>query len=78
MRIKRRIQLTSYSLFSIITFHKYYICEECHKVHKRTGDEFKVCGGWYKSHVFVNNVCAAKAISNTRARLLESIFTSNV
>ena len=63
MKIKRRIQLIFYSIFSIITFHKYYICEECHKVHKRTGNEFEVCDGWYKPHIFVSNDCANKVIN---------------
>ena len=73
MKIKRRIQLTFYSIFSIITFHKYYICEGCHKIHKRIGKEFKVCGGWYKPHIFVSNDCANKAINNTRKVLRESL-----
>lgn len=77
MKIKRRIQLTCYSLFSILTFHKFYICEECHKIHKRTGvDEFEVCGGWYRRHVFVSNECANKVIADARKKLRESILNS--
>ena len=76
MKIKRRIQLAFYSIFSIITFHKYYICEECHKVHKRTGNEFEVCGGWYKPHIFVSNDCANKVINNARKALREALLDS--
>ena len=76
MKIKRRIQLAFYSIFSIITFHKYYICEECHKVHKRTGKEFEVCGGWYEPHIFVSNDCAKKAISNAGKALREAVIDS--
>ena len=76
MKIKRRIQLIYYSIFSIITFHKYYICDECHNVHKRTGKEFEVCGGWYKPHIFVSNDCANKVISNARKTLRKALLDS--
>ena len=76
MKIKRRIQLIFYSIFSIITFHKYYICEECHKVHKRIGKEFEACGGRYKHHIFVSNDCANKVINNARKTLREAILDS--
>jgi hypothetical protein len=72
MGIKRKIELTFYSLFSVVTFHKYYICEECHKIHKRTGNEFEVCGGWYKPHVFVSYKCANKVINNSRKLLRDA------
>lgn len=58
MKIKRKIQLTLYSIVSIVTFHKYYICECCHKIHKRTGHEFTVCAGWFEPYVFVSEDCA--------------------
>lgn len=77
MRIKRKIELTFYSIFSIVTFHKYYICEECHKIHKRTGNEFEACGGWYRHHVFVSNDCANKVISNARVALRDAVIKSS-
>ena len=77
MSIKRKIELTFYSLFSIVTFHKYYICEDCHKIHKRTGNEFEVCGGWYEHHVFVSNDCANKTINNTRKMLFEEVLKNS-
>ena len=74
MKIKRKIELVFYSLFSIVTFHKYYICEDCHKIHKRTGNEFKSCGGWYKNHVFVSNHCANKTIAKAGKALRDAIL----
>ena len=62
MKLKRKVELTFYSLFSIVTFNKYYICENCHKIHKRTGNEFTICGGWYEPYVFVSNDCAQATI----------------
>lgn len=76
MRIKKKIELTFCSLFSIVTFHKCYICEDCRKIHKRTGNEFEVCGGWYRHHIFVSNDCANKTISNARKSLREEILKS--
>ena len=76
MKIKRRVELTFYSLFSILTFHKYYICEDCHKIHKRNGNEFKVCGGWYEPHVFVSIDCANKVMNDVRKKLRELILKS--
>lgn len=76
MKIKRKIELIFYSLFSIVTFHKYYICEDCQKIHKRTGNEFEVCGGWYRRHVFVSNDCANKTINNARKSLREALLDS--
>ena len=71
MTFKRKAQLTFYSLFSIVTFHKYYICESCNKIHKRTGNEFDVCGGWYEPHVFVSNDCAQATIRKAQEVLLK-------
>ena len=76
MKIKRKIELIFYSLFSIVTFHKYYICEDCKKINKRTGNEFEVCGGSYSSHVFVSNDCANKTINNARKSLREALLDS--
>lgn len=74
MKIKRKIELIFYSVFSIVTFHKYYICEECHKIHKRTGNEFEVCGGWYEHHVFVANECANKLMRDAMKSLHNAIL----
>lgn len=74
MKLSRKIELTFYSLFSIITFHKYYICDECHKIHKRTGHEFTVCGGWWEPYVFVSNDCAQATIRRACEALRKSMM----
>lgn len=74
MKLKRKVELTFYSLFSIVTFNKYYICDECHKIHKRTGNEFAVCGGWYEPYVFVSNDCANATINRAYKVLRDSIW----
>ena len=76
MKIKREIELTFYSLFSIVTFHKYFICESCHKIHKRTENEFGVCCGWDSPHVFVSNDCASETINNARRLLGKALLDS--
>ena len=74
MKFRRKVELILYSLFSIVTFHKYYICEDCHKIHKRTGNEFACCGGWYEPHVFVSNDCARETIKRAVNALRQSVF----
>lgn len=76
MKTKRKAELALYSLFSIATLHKYYICEECHKVHKKTGDELGVGGGWYSRHVFVSSKCADKVVQDATKKLREEILNS--
>jgi len=58
MKLKRKIQLSLYALVTIITFRKFYICEDCHRIHKFTGKEFAVCGGVWRPYVFVGTRCA--------------------
>lgn len=58
MKLMRKIQFTIYSIFTIVTFKKFYICEYCHKVHKFNGNEFQICGGWYEPYVYVSVKCA--------------------
>ena len=77
MKISRKTELTFYSLFSILTFHKYYICENCHKIHKRIGNEFEICDGWYEHHVFVSNDCANATIKRAMEVLRKHMFNEN-
>ena len=74
IKLNRTIQLTLISIFSIITFHKFYICEDCHKIHKRNGNEFPICGGWYRGHIFVSYDCANSTISKARKALADSVI----
>jgi len=74
MKLRRKVQLTMYSLFSLVTGSRYYICECCHRVHKRTGDEVTVCGGWYEPYIYVSNECANRVIQQAREALRDAIL----
>lgn len=74
INLKRRIQLTLISIFSIITFHKFYICGTCHKIHKRNGNEFPICGGWFKKHVYVSRDCVLIMLSPKQENTYTIIF----
>ena len=65
-----KIKFAFYRLFSFATFHKYYICEDCNKIHKRTGNEFEVCGG----HIYVSIDCANATIQRAGKALRDSVF----
>lgn len=67
MKFKRKLELTFYRLFHIITFHKYYICDNCHKIHKKTGDEMEICGGGH----FVSIDCLMRTINRAASVLQE-------
>ena len=67
-------------LIRIFTFDKYYICEECHKIHKRDGKEIRLeCGGgtllshrlWYGS---VSRACFIEQQNKVRKMLRESLL----
>lgn len=73
MKLKKKIELTWYALFSIVTFHKYYICKYCHKIHKRNGNEIKACSGWYEPHVFVCYNCVCAAANNVTREFWENL-----
>lgn len=73
MKIKERFRLVLYKLFSFVTFHKYYICEDCNKIHKRTGNEFEVSGG----HIYVSIDCANATIQGA-CKVLRDGITRNV
>lgn len=67
MKIRRKLTFAFYRLFSIVTFNKYYICEDCHKIHKRTGNELEVGGG----HVYASIDCANATI-NKACKVLQN------
>ena len=73
MKLKRKVQLTLYSLFSIITGNRYYICEDCHRIHKKTGNELALCGGWYAPYIFVSYECADRTIQQARMALFQAV-----
>lgn len=77
MKFSREIQLSFMSLFTILTFRKFYICENCNKIHKFTGNEFEICVGWYKPYIYVNNECAYKTIERARKLLMKRVMERN-
>jgi hypothetical protein len=40
--VKFKIKHFKNLLIRIFTFDKYYVCEECHKIHKRDGQELRL------------------------------------
>ena len=66
MKNKGKLRLVLYRLFSFMTFHKYYICEDCNKIHKRTGNEFEVGSG----HIYVSIDCLPEEEMATRSSIL--------
>lgn len=65
----------------LITLDKYYICEECHKIHKRDGKELRLEGSdkshrsagkyWFCS---VSSECYSKLINKVRGTLMADII----
>ena len=70
MKNKGKLRLVLYRLFSFMTFHKYYICEDCNKIHKRTGNEFEVGSG----HIYVSIDCANATISRACKALRDGML----
>lgn len=70
MRIRRIIQLALSAMFTILTFHKFYICEDCHKIHRFSGNEFSEFDeGVWKKFIFVNNDCADELMDRVASLL---------
>ena len=70
MKINGKLRLKFYRLFSIMTFNKYYICEDCNKIHKRTGNEFEVGNG----KVYVSIDCANATINRACKALRDGMM----
>lgn len=70
MSIKRRIHLVLYSIFTLITFRKFYICEECHHIHKFTGNEWDD----FANLVFINVDCGNAVIDKVRNVLISGLL----
>lgn len=69
MKLKRKIYATLMALPTILTFRKYYLCEECHKLHRFTGNEFTVFGGWWEPYIYVNRECSEKMLNRVATML---------
>lgn len=70
MKIGRKIELIPRIFIKLITRNKYYICEDCHKIHKRNGAEFDINLNWA---ITVNNNCANNTIKKTYELLRNTI-----
>ena len=70
MKISGKLRLAFYRLFSFVTFHKYYICEDCNKIHKRTGNEFEVG----RRHIYVSVDCANATINRACKALRDGML----
>lgn len=70
MKISGKLRLAFYRMFSFVTFHKYYICEDCNKIHKRTGNEFEVGRG----HIYVSIDCANATINRACKALRDGML----
>ena len=58
MKPSRKHDLSVKSLFTIVTFGRFYLCDECGQVHRRKPDDLDICGGPYAHKVFVSQKCA--------------------
>ena len=76
MKLKHKIIATLKSLPTILTFRRYYFCEECHKLHKFTGNEFPVYGGWWEKYTYCNVDCSNQMIKRVQEMLFRDAFES--
>lgn len=74
MKPSRKFDLTVKSLFSIFTFKRFYICDECGKIHKRMKDDLDICGGWYEHKVFVSQNCAQQLMTDVKILFRKNMF----
>lgn len=78
--MKFKIKHLGNLLIRFFTRDKYYVCEECHKIHKRDGKEIRLEEGsgrllshplWYGS---VSRECFDRQQEKVRRMLREAIF----
>lgn len=78
--MKFKIKHLGNLLIRFFTRDKYYVCEECHKIHKRNGKEIRLEEGggrllshplWYGS---VDRECFDRQQERVRQMLREAIF----
>lgn len=69
MYFKRKLITTLKAIPTIITFRRYYRCDECGNLHRFTGHEFSPYGGWWERYVFVSETCAAETVRKAAALL---------
>ncbi len=55
MKLSRKIVTGLYRLFYFVSFHKFYICEECKLIHKNTDKKIIIND---RLRIYVKNKCA--------------------
>lgn len=71
MKIVRKFQILFYILIYTISFHKYFICDECHKITKKNKDDIDLNS---TIAIYVHNHCACDCINNARQVLHDALF----
>lgn len=71
MKLSRKLQLIPRIILTFLTLDKYYICEECNKLHKRTDDNIVINK---QLSIIVSNKCAKEAINRSCRLLNKAIF----
>lgn len=64
----RKWELTIKSLFYKLTFKKYYICDDCGLIKRRTDADLDVCGGRFEHQIFVCEECQKEAVKRIPKR----------
>lgn len=77
MKPSRKIDLTIKSIFSLITFKKFYICDECGKIHKREETDLDICGGRFAHKVFVANRCASGVMRQAHKVIRDAVYRNS-
>lgn len=71
MKLSRKLQLLPRRILTFITFDKYYICEECNKIHTRADDDTIINK---QLSIIVSNKCANESINRSFRLLNKAIF----
>ena len=74
MKPSRSIELWIESIFSLITFKKFFICDKCGKIHRRQIDDLDICGGKFAHKVFVSNHCANETMRDAKKVIRSYMF----
>jgi len=71
MKNSRKFQCKIYQWFYKLSNNKYYICDECHKIHKTDNNKLVINN---ELCIFVHNICYKK-LQNYAVKLLhDTIF----
>ena len=76
MHFKRKLITTLKALPTILTFRRYYLCDQCRKLHRFTGHEFSPYGGRWERYVFVNETCSEKVVRKAAALLFNEAISN--